>query len=82
MLKWLRALHLEESRHKQVQIPNFVKKDVIWWYKFLPIYNGFLSCYMKNGVNQMKFVLVIPVYKVAVVTGKGNIFILLREILQ
>ena len=40
MLKWLRALHLEESRHKQVQIPNFVKKDVMWWYKFLPIYNG------------------------------------------
>ena len=40
MLKWLRAFHLEESRLKQVQIPNFVKKDVMWWYKFLPIYNG------------------------------------------
>ena len=36
----IRALHLEESRHKQVQIPNFVKKDVMWWYNFLPIYNG------------------------------------------
>ena len=40
MLKWLRALNKEESSHKQVQIPNFVKKDITWWYRFLPIYNG------------------------------------------
>ena len=40
MLKWLKALNKEENRHKQVEIPNYVKKDIMWWYKFLPTYNG------------------------------------------
>ena len=45
----------------------------MWWYNFYPLITGFLSCYMENGVNQIKFVLMIPVYKVVVVSGKGNI---------
>ena len=114
----VRALHLEESRHKQckfkimmekrelVALPSlsslplviavwlflvvswvclqfvivvfpdhthflFCKKcgDIVF-YQFI---TGFLSCHMKNGVNRMKFVLVIPVYRVVVVSGKGNI---------
>ena len=40
MLKWLKVLNKGDSRHKQVPIPNYVKKDIRWWYKFLPIYNG------------------------------------------
>ena len=40
MLKWLKALNIEENRHKQAEIPNYVKKDIMWWYKFLPTYNG------------------------------------------
>ena len=41
MLKWLQSLNKEtSSRHQQVEIPLYVKKDVLWWYRFLPIYNG------------------------------------------
>lgn len=38
MLKWLKILYrLDEKQHI---IPNFVKKDLEWWDRFLPIYNG------------------------------------------
>ena len=41
MLKWLKSLNKETSnRHQQVEIPMYVKKDVLWWYRFLPVYNG------------------------------------------
>ena len=38
MLKWLKVLYkLDEKQHI---IPNFVKKDLEWWDRFLPVYNG------------------------------------------
>ena len=41
MLKWLKSLNKEtSSRLQQVEIPLYVKKDVLWWYRFLPTYNG------------------------------------------
>ena len=38
MLKWLKVLYKQEQ--KQYIVPNYVKKDVLWWYKFMPLYNG------------------------------------------
>ena len=38
MLKWLKASN-KENRHQQVEIPSYVKKDVMWWDRFLPIYD-------------------------------------------
>lgn len=38
MLKWLKVLYKKEI--KQHTIPLYVKKDIFWWYKFLPRYNG------------------------------------------
>ena len=37
LLTWYRAVH--DSRSKEF-IPGFVKKDLFWWSKFLPDYNG------------------------------------------
>ncbi|MEW8546060.1 MAG: reverse transcriptase domain-containing protein [Candidatus Thiodiazotropha sp.] len=38
MLKWLKILYTKDS--KQHTIPQYVKKDLLWWYRFLPLYNG------------------------------------------
>ena len=38
MLKLLKQLYKENT--KSHTIPLYVKKDVIWWYSFLPLYNG------------------------------------------
>lgn len=38
MLKWLKILYRKEV--KKHTIPAFVKKDILWWYKFVPVYNG------------------------------------------
>lgn len=38
MIKWLKVLYKENS--KQHVIPDYVKKDILWWYRFLPTYNG------------------------------------------
>ena len=38
MLKWLKVLYKEDS--KLNVIPNYVKKDILWWYTYLPRYNG------------------------------------------
>ena len=53
------------SRHQQVEIPMYAKKDVLWYYRFLPVYNGvslMLYCLMK-------FVQVILVYMDVEVSG-------------
>lgn len=39
MLKWLKALQ-KDHRHKPVEVPKYVKKDVLWWHRFLHTYNG------------------------------------------
>ena len=28
------------SPKQYVNVPEYVKKDILWWYKFLPLYNG------------------------------------------
>lgn len=38
MIKWLKVLHKKSI--KEHVIPIYVKKDILWWYRFLPIYNG------------------------------------------
>lgn len=38
MLKWLKWLYSKDQ--KKYHIPPYVKKDILWWYKFLPTYNG------------------------------------------
>ena len=38
MLKWLKVLYKEEAGLHI--IPNYVKKDILWWHTFLPHYNG------------------------------------------
>ena len=40
MLKWLKVLNKDYSPKQQVNVPEYVKKDVLWWFKFLPLYNG------------------------------------------
>ena len=38
MLKWLKVLcHADNNTHP---IPNYVKKYIQWWNRFLPTYNG------------------------------------------
>ena len=39
MLTWLKALN-KENRHHQIEISSYVKNDVMWRYRFLPIYSG------------------------------------------
>ena len=38
MLKWLKFLYREEAKFHS--IPLYVKKDILWWHSFLPLYNG------------------------------------------
>ena len=38
MLTWLKALY--KSEIGQHLIPNYVKKDLLWWHKYLSQYNG------------------------------------------
>ena len=40
LLSWLRSLDKSDRFLKHI-IPDLVKKDLIWWSRFLPIYNGF-----------------------------------------
>ena len=41
ILNWLRYCHSQYSSSSgRFRIPDDVKKDLIWWNKFLPIYNG------------------------------------------
>ena len=40
MLKWLKVLIKEAEPHKQVSVPDYVRKDILWWKSFLPKYNG------------------------------------------
>lgn len=38
MLKWLKILYKESDSYHS--IPVYVKKDILWWFRFLPLYNG------------------------------------------
>ena len=39
LIKWLKVLYKEKPGTLH-NIPDFAKKDILWWYKFLPHYNG------------------------------------------
>ena len=45
LLTWLRTIHSSTQREK---IPTFVKKDIVWWSKFLPTYNGISMMALEN----------------------------------
>lgn len=38
LLQWLRSIN-KSSASKHV-VPEYVRKDLLWWHKFLPLYNG------------------------------------------
>ena len=38
MLKWLKVLYRKDSNLNV--IPDYVKKDILWWHTFLPCYNA------------------------------------------
>ena len=38
LLRWLRSIYRSSSEMHSV--PHYVKKDFIWWDRFLPLYNG------------------------------------------
>ena len=40
LLQWLKVLNKSHNPREQVYIPDYVKKDILWWHKFLPCYNG------------------------------------------
>ena len=64
LLQWLKVLNKNQSSREQIQIPEYVKLDILWWHKFLPHYNGVsLLCFMKNDHILIKFVVVILVLK-------------------
>ena len=39
LMKWLKVLYKEKPGTLHL-IPEFAKKDILWWYRFLPHYNG------------------------------------------
>ena len=38
LLNWLRSIY-DSPEHSHI-IPDYVRKDLLWWNRFLPIYNG------------------------------------------
>lgn len=38
LLNWLRSIH-DSPEHSHI-IPDYVRKDLLWWNRFLPLYNG------------------------------------------
>ena len=40
LLQWLKILNKNQSSREQIQIPEYVKMDILWWHTFLPYYNG------------------------------------------
>ena len=46
LLQWLKVLY--HSENKSHPIPLYVKKDIQWWDKFLPFYNGVSMMMIEN----------------------------------
>ena len=46
LLQWLRCLY--KGNCKEYQIPEYVKKDLLWWDTFLPLYNGISMMIMEE----------------------------------
>ena len=49
MLTWLKALYKSESG--QHMIPNYVRKDILWWHKYLSLYNGVSMMILEEWSN-------------------------------
>ena len=49
LLQWLKVLYQSENRSHP--IPSYVKKDIQWWHRFLPLYNG-VSMMMTEEFSQ------------------------------
>ena len=49
LLQWLKILY--NSENKSHCIPSYVKKDIQWWNRFLPLYNG-VSMMMTEEFSQ------------------------------
>ena len=78
MLKWLKVLYKEDS--KLHFIPSYVKKDILWWHSFLPLYNYngvYIVLYEEWCCPDSLLIPVTLVFKIVVVSGnfKANTFI-------
>ena len=39
LINWMRELY-QEDKNVSVTVPEEVRKDILWWHKFLDVYNG------------------------------------------
>jgi hypothetical protein len=47
LLNWLRSLHADKGRKSKLfEVTYEVRKDIQWWDKFLPLYNGISLMYL------------------------------------
>ena len=81
LLQWLKILNKNLSSREQIQIPEYVKMDILWWHKFLPHYNGVsLMLYEEwsypdeSKRKAMKFVVETLVLKAVEDFGRAIIF--------
>ena len=81
LIKWLKVLYKEKPGTLHI-IPEFAKKDILWWYRFLPHYNGISMMIYEEWCQPDAFFPVILVCQLAVVSGKEIIFILFSLILS
>lgn len=49
LLSWLRSLN--RLNEKESRLPEYVKKDLQWWHRFLPVYNGVSMMQYENWSN-------------------------------
>ena len=53
MLRWLKALH--SSNTKYHMIPTYVKKDLLWWHRYLLLYDGVSMMILEEWSNPDEF---------------------------
>ena len=55
LIKWLKVLYKEDICDHI--IPDYVKKDILWWHRFLPTYNGISVMFYEHWLepNEMFF---------------------------
>ena len=49
LIRWLKVLYKEDKCEHL--IPEYVKKDILWWYRFLPTYNGVSMMMYEQWLN-------------------------------
>ena len=73
-LVWLRVRYKVSQTQHLIQL--YVKKDLLWWHRFLPFYNGVSMMLTEEWSEPDEIFIQILPYRVVVVSGKKNIFML------